>query len=129
MALKFEALLCDDIRREANGKLILVGVYLANIAMAEPATISLDLHIGITASKPGDYNLEFTLASPTGKKTLSKGNLKIERADTRTFIEIKGIQVSFEKNGWLDMSVRVNSGKPRSLLRTKIEIGSESSKT
>ncbi len=52
------ALVCDDIRKEENGKAILIGVYSNNIILSTfPVTIPLSLWLQGKA-KDGDYRLE-----------------------------------------------------------------------
>jgi len=53
------ALICDDVRREENGKLILIGVYGSNISLATmPATLPLVLALGIETKKPLTTDME-----------------------------------------------------------------------
>jgi len=61
------ALVCDDIRKEENGKAILIGVYGNNIILSKfPVTMHLSLWLQGKA-KDGDYRLEL------GVEALSEG--------------------------------------------------------
>lgn len=53
-------ILCDDIRREQNGKFILIGVYGISILCNEfPAQLNLHLFCSIQPTRLGDVELEF----------------------------------------------------------------------
>ena len=53
-------LVCNDIRREATGKYIAIGIYGPDIAIPdEQATISVSCLLQVEARKAGRYRLEF----------------------------------------------------------------------
>jgi hypothetical protein len=53
------AILCDDVRREDNGKLIFIGVYSHALTLQVfPATLSLQLVIGVMPKRKGNVSIE-----------------------------------------------------------------------
>lgn len=57
------AIVCDDIRHEANGKQLLIGVYSGDIVLGMlegmPGVISSSLWIELRVKTPGDFSLDF----------------------------------------------------------------------
>lgn len=55
------AVVCDDVRKEANGKDILIGVYSGTIAVHELPSppVSLRCWIALSTSEAGRFNLKF----------------------------------------------------------------------
>lgn len=52
------AIICDDIRKEDTGKLILIGVYSRDIRVAAfPATLVLSLCVGIESDEPKESDI------------------------------------------------------------------------
>ena len=73
------AIPCDDIRREDNGKFILLGVYGRDIGTTTvPATILLTLALFMSADEPGEWDVEFEGLAGSKKKAEAKGHLAIQ---------------------------------------------------
>ncbi|MEZ5887665.1 MAG: hypothetical protein R3D56_12395 [Paracoccaceae bacterium] len=74
------ALLCDDVRREDNGKLILIGVYTGGIVFSGPFPAALsNLFVFLSANTSlEDVDVEFRLFQNTGARELRlvRGNFK-----------------------------------------------------
>jgi len=65
--------MCDDIRREDNGKLLLIGVYGQSIAVPQfPATLpSLVFFQGLESDRPGSWTVRMRLQHlDTGQKVM-----------------------------------------------------------
>src|SRR5438552_4034784 len=77
-------ILCDDIRIENTGKVILIGVYPTYIALPRyPLTFTFCMHVGGEVKKPGAVKAEFTIFDDQG------GRLFVSDADsTGTNFEI-----------------------------------------
>ncbi|MFO1113035.1 MAG: hypothetical protein U1E38_01205 [Rhodospirillales bacterium] len=53
-------IVCEDIRREDNGKLILIGVFARDIGISNfPASLVLALCVSMEVDEPGDFEIEF----------------------------------------------------------------------
>lgn len=69
---------CEDIRREDNGKLFLIGVYGKDIrARAMPATLVLSLYANVAADETFSGEIEFRCLVNGEISSGSKGNLVI----------------------------------------------------
>lgn len=67
-------LFCDEVRREDNGKHILIGVYQASILVTRfPATLALAMHVSFEAQQLGDISLELELRGPLGASGIEFG--------------------------------------------------------
>ena len=61
------AIVCDDIRREDNGKEFLVGVYSADIIpMAMPVVFGLSFWVPIEVKRQGNTNVNFRIKGVDG---------------------------------------------------------------
>ena len=64
--------ICEDIRREANGKHILIGVYSSNIVCRDfPADLAVALWVMYEASGPGNVRVDFRAVTDKGAQLLS----------------------------------------------------------
>ena len=70
---------CDDVRREDNGKLIIIGVYGRDIGFSQfPATIAPRLVIRFNLDGPIDGEVELRSLLDDEPKTTIKGKIKQE---------------------------------------------------
>ncbi|GGO26807.1 hypothetical protein GCM10010991_07810 [Gemmobacter aquaticus] len=62
MTIDFDALFCEDIRQEANGKFILVGVFAGSLLLASlPATIRLGALVRIWNLPAGAHQMSLRI--------------------------------------------------------------------
>lgn len=77
MAFKHDyTIICDDFRREDNGKLILLGIYMGTIVVSQfPFALpSLTFFSMLDADKPGHYAMKFFLQHLESGKKLVEGH-------------------------------------------------------
>lgn len=76
-ALDVKAVLaCDDVRREDNGKVFVIGMYLGNILMATmPSDISLTFLIQAHAQRRPPFKVEFRVSLKKGNQNLMEPRL------------------------------------------------------
>lgn len=101
------ALLCDDVRREDNGKLLIVGAYGSTVKIPQfPAMVCFSLLISFTASKAGTFH--FDLESLLDGDIVNQGNGTI-LIDTlgRGLSGVGPLPCSISKPGLLEFRVRV----------------------
>lgn len=61
------AILCDQVRREDNGKLILIGVYGGGVLLdSYPATLPLSAYVEGQVLEPGIFEAEFQFVDGKG---------------------------------------------------------------
>lgn len=68
-------LICDDVRREDNGKLILLGLYTGNIAVPQiPFSLPLlTFFTALESDRPGQWSMKFRLQNLETGKNLVEG--------------------------------------------------------
>lgn len=78
MAIKvLSVVLCDDIRQEANGKHILIGVYSGVLGIRSlPVTLRLSWWIQLLAD-PGKYEIDIRIIGPNDAQLMS-GKIMLE---------------------------------------------------
>jgi hypothetical protein len=65
--LRFEILFCDDVRQEANGKHILIGVFGADILPTMlPGVLPLAIYLRVFGMTKGDHHFRITLTTNDG---------------------------------------------------------------
>lgn len=87
---KIDAILCDEVRREDNGKLIIIGVYTTDIVFRGfPASKSLSLWAHFTAPNVKKLELDFRIKaaiSPSIPLFTSQGLVDVENPQNEVFI-------------------------------------------
>ena len=81
MALQIHyGLVCDEVRREDNGKLILIGVYGTNIQLSEAtAHLALTCVLLATASEAREIDIEFEALFNGAKVSGGGGGITVSR--------------------------------------------------
>jgi hypothetical protein len=83
-------IVCDDVRREDNGKELLIGVYNHAIIVAEdpPYTLmKLCFRILVDLRSTGKKKMVFVINTPSGRDFLSaEGTVEAERAEKTSLI-------------------------------------------
>ena len=74
-------LICEDIRREDTGKLMLIGVYGRDIGFVRfPAAAAFRLSVRLETDKPIEGTMEFHCFLDDDLRSTTKGQIKIDRA-------------------------------------------------
>lgn len=95
MAMKFNyAIICEDVRREDNGKLIILGVYGRNIRVQEfPATLALGLVMSVTTDETGKFDFEFQCLINGERKAGARGQMIVNDSGGMTLINIPAMPI------------------------------------
>ncbi len=73
-----DGFVCDEVRREDNGKLILIGVYSSNIIVRElPAALVLSLVVNLKSQGPVDVEMQFRVMLNGERIRGGKGRVKL----------------------------------------------------
>lgn len=110
MRINIENLIfCDDIRREINGKDILIGVYGADLIPSSiPADFPLAIWLKFTELAPGEYKFRVRLIAPENSESRVEGEISIIAADKPTIIAFSGIPIHAERYGDLVVLISIN---------------------
>lgn len=112
LSIKY-AVICDDIRREDNGKQILIGVYSEDIIVSSfPAQLNLAMWLQCKAENSGEVNFDFR-ALRDGNDEIFKGSAKIQvpTADKLLSIAVTPLIVQIISPGTLTFQVRQHQGR------------------
>lgn len=126
-------LICDDVRREDNGKELLIGVYSANMIVSKfPAGLPVALWGQFTSSQEGDFTFAVRVVSPedTEFATATVQIQKYKANDVASFA-VKGLpavahtrtqlrfQAKFEGEEWKTLKeLTIEKGVVRGTLET-----------
>lgn len=119
------ALICDDARREANGKEILIGVYSGNVSVKQlPANITLSAWINLQVKGPADYDFEVRVIDPSGRTAVDgKFGLKAINEYDHTGTSLPKFPIYAEKEGTLKVQIRQSGGRWQTVIEKDVVIG------
>lgn len=132
-------IICDDIRKEANGKAILIGVFAADILVFKlPATIGLSFWFDcFTKEHANEFEAKITLTNKSDNSTNDLFNRKLQNnidnakpiggGQSITFA-LLGLPVKVEQNSTLIVSARTanSQSKWKELTRKDIILSEDS---
>jgi hypothetical protein len=112
MTASYTAIFCDDIREETNGKLLLIGVYSADlIPGAIPARFPLSLMVkahGLT----GKHKFEVTITSPGNIQVKMGGDIDVP-SEVRAFpLIFAGFPIDLQAYGDITADLTLDDGDP-----------------
>ena len=119
------AIICDDLRREDNGKLLIIGAYGGEILVSDlPAVLSLRILLGVYSSTTG--SVPVSLKIKQDGKTILDGtrSLNFTIADTIGLLGGARILLEIESETWLEIKGRTESSRFRRISRVHIRKGS-----
>ena len=108
------AIVCEDIRKEHNNKMMLSGIYTGAILVAGfPAVLRLALWFHAKAKVPGQYDLQIKLqiTSQSDKPVTSIGKMSITASENPLGNEagfgVQGVLVNFKGPGTFTVYCRI----------------------
>lgn len=108
--IEIEALiLCDEVRREDNGKLLLLGTYAGDVFTEMPATLQLTWFIMGKTPVGGDTDIEFRIETRAnnGKhqgEMLAKAALRNNQSEAYSVLILGRIPIPFSEAGEIVLS-------------------------
>ena len=122
------AMLCDDVRFEDNGKLLIVGVYGPDILVTKfPAKIRVMLLLNFSSDSGGDVDFEVRVKSADGSAVAgAKGQLEVSGRTNNSFLPLPGTILSLSSAGDLKFQFRTVGSRWKTVM--SIEIGKNAAK-
>lgn len=108
MALKFDAIFCDDIRTEMNGKLILIGVYTSNIIAPLPQKLGVCVHLRFFSDTAGTHKITFKLSGPDGFAAEGDGQIETSRDNMNGSLSLPPVAADIKSEGDIEFWVGVD---------------------
>ena len=117
------AIVCDDVRREDNGKFIIIGAYGSDIRVSSyPANLRLSILIAVRSKTKHQALLSIRIMRDGKRMFEPKEGLEISvPTEDITLISLGGLPVFAEKDGTLDFQVRFDQGRYRSACKLRIQ--------
>lgn len=133
--LRFDhAILCDDIRREDNNKVILIGIYSGDILVQKlPSNLVLAAWLIGTAYEEGEWPLEirYKISAKDAKprKVTASGNIGVKelKEATELAVPLAKVPLKIEMPGTLSLDYRISGGRWKKLLSKTIILQEASS--
>jgi hypothetical protein len=118
------ALICDEILREENGKLVVVGVYGTDLVVPKmPATVRLSVLVSIRSASAGIASFGVRLLRGRQPIVDVGADFQFDAANERGLWSMGGILVTLGACTTLDLQVRVAGGRYRSYYRLPVKAG------
>jgi len=102
MSVEARAVFCDDIRREDNGKAILIGVYTSDLIPGVlPTNISLSLWLDIRGVPLGHHKLTITVELPAQEKISVPGEIDVQETEKPITLMFVGMPAALKEPGFI----------------------------
>lgn len=111
MSIKSSCILfCDDIRREINGKLIIVGGYTSNVVVPEPdESVRLNVLWVVSGLDYGLRDAEFTAYGTDGQECgRKKMKMAVKRPDMPCEFTLEGVPFRVLKDGIIRLTLSID---------------------
>jgi len=109
LTLSFETIFCDDIRQEANGKYMLVGVYPIDLVPGPlPATFSLSMFVKVRGLIAGEHRFKAELFAPGEFKASVEGEGKNEEGPV--ILAMPGLAITVQRYGQIELRISFDDG-------------------
>jgi hypothetical protein len=112
--------LCDDIRQEANGKFLLIGVYGGNVVIPSfPANLNLAVWMFGYTEKSGKIELRLRIVGPQ-EAILQEGMLEVEVKDFAhgTIMAVSGLPIQMQREGKMRVELASRGDQEWTVIKT-----------
>jgi len=120
------ALLCDEVRREDNGKLIIIGVYTPGMELAEfPANIAPCVWIKFAPLGKEDMNIEIRAKDkkrPRSQLLRGKGKIHTDNPDQPIFLALPQRLMKVDEPTTIVFEIREVGGRWKTVLETPLTL-------
>lgn len=112
MPIDVRTVFCDDIRREDNGKAILIGVYTGDLIPAVlPSKFPLSLWIDVRGLSKGQHKLKIDVSLPGGKNIGVEGQLAVDEPGQAVPMMLSGLPADITEPGIIEVVLEVDGAK------------------
>ena len=125
-----QAIACDDIRQENNGKFILIGVYAGSIGLPFfPTHIPLGFWMTAKPSRVGDYQVDFRIKTPSMGPIGIQGQMLVHIQEENAIIALvlPPTLLTIDKPGDIILEYKENGGSWRNICSLEAKLATHSS--
>ena len=124
-----QAIACDDIRQENNGKFILIGVYAGIIGLPFfPTHLPLGFWMTAKPSRVGGYHIDFRIKTPNETPVSIQGQMLVHIEEENAIISLvlPPTLLTIEKPGDIILEYKENEGSWRSICSLEAKLATHS---
>ena len=115
------ALICDDVRREDSGKLMVIGLYAANMSFKTfPANTKFAILLGINSPTTDTFTFVVKLAKDGSTVLEGSGDVSFERPGLG-LLPVGKINVQFMEPTEIEVKVKLGNGRFQSVRKLAID--------
>lgn len=112
MPVEARIVFCDDIRREDNGKAILIGVYTSDlIPGALPTNLLLSLWLDLRGVPEGHHKVKISVVPPTGEALSIPGEIDVQAPDRPTALMFVGLPILLKEAGLIKVLIDISGNE------------------
>ena len=114
-------LLCEDVRMEASKKLILIGVFPADIVVAEtPARVALAIYMDGQIKTPGEREFFIRYSGPGKGKVVIVAQFTTTKENERVTMVIPRADITFECAGIFKVEVSADEKRWKTAIEKNV---------
>ena len=122
--MKFiNAIICDDVRKEENGKHMIIGVYLNDIIVTEfPAKSQICTWFQFFADRNGDVELEFQYSLGQKRAASGVGLVKVNDCTKKMTLVLPPMLISLDREQELNLKLREKGARWTTVCRLEVKM-------
>lgn len=118
------ALICDDVRQEVNGKHFLIGVYSGDILVPEfPAALALSAYLEIDAPTVGEQELHIRFCGPDGPLSGIRGAIEVQDTRHALALPTPRLPVALDRECEIAVEVSFDDKRWTTAVRKQVRLG------
>lgn len=119
------AIVCDDIRREENGKDILIGVYGSGLRVqALPTFLNLAVWLEVVPKVTGQHQLKMRMVGQNSSILFETASLPVQINELRPIhAPLAGVPLQIQAIGPIELQVAVNDQDWQTYRTINVEVG------
>ena len=116
------AIVCDDARREDNGKLIIIGAYASDIGVPKyPADLALTVVLALRTDSAHPVSIDVRVKQEARVIFEGRSGKEFELPQDRiALVSIGRAALRFTKDAEIDFQVRIDGGRFRSVCKLPV---------
>ncbi len=120
---QLSTVVCDDIRREINGKEFLIGVYSGKIIVNSfPARLSIALWINGKIYGEGKEPFLLKLHATNGSEAEIEGSVDLDDGSDIFSLSVPAVPIEFESAGKFEASIKIGQLRTKKLVSKVVEL-------
>lgn len=121
MNITVKSVLCDDIRREDNGKLLIIGAYDQNLGTERmPIQLRLSLWVSVNGLQGPKHDFSLVMRFPGGNDVRSEGILALDIPNSQASLFFIGFPVQISEYGDIVGVLSFDGAKPIECIRMPV---------